>query len=219
MNGVAVGGLTLVGAFEMRSSLLPAFAAVGAFGFVISVLGSWQDAGQGHRLWWRAAAFAMRAVVTLMTVAGTIAALEGLHTAWGLLALTGWWALRPRRRRAPVREPRPGIGAGGRVATDVDDLVRRFASAPLARLSAARLEGGAARVEALARSLDDGSLARAWAECRAAGEPADAAQKLELAMIRGALLDELERRDPVAFASWLARGAPDGPPLPTRRRT
>lgn len=111
------------------------------------------------------------------------------------------------RRQRPSREPdatasRPTTGTSG-------ELV-------LWLRPGARIVGDA---ETLVRALDTASLARAWAACRAKGIPeASIQEQMELARLRQLLLDEFERRDPVAFAAWLKRGAPDEPPLPVDGR-
>lgn len=225
MMNVSVAGLTLVGAYAMRWSLVPAVASVGAFGFVASVVGLWQSGREGRRLWARAAALALRTVTTMLMLVGTVVTLDGFHTAWGAIAAAAWWAL-PRQRSAPRTEPPAAAPTpqpapwdsvdaieqrGGRL--DVDDLVRSFGGAPLARVRTANRDGGPARAQVLVRSFDNPALARAWSESRAAGEPSEPARRAELAAIRGMLLDEVERRDPAGFSSWLARGAPDDPPV------
>lgn len=232
MTGVSVAGLTLVGAYEMRWSLVLAVASVGAFGFVASVVGLWQSAYEGRRLWARAAALALRTVATMLMLVGTLVTLVGLHTAWGAIAAAAWWAL-PRQRPAPPGEspaeatttpqqlePRGAVDTveqrGAR--PDVDDFVRSVGGAPLARVWTATRDGGTAEAQVLVRSFDNAALARAWSESRTAGEPSEPARRAELAAIRGMLLDEVERRDPAAFSAWLARGAPDAPPVPTPER-
>jgi hypothetical protein len=67
--------------------------------------------------------------------------------------------------------------------------------------------GGPAAVDVV-RALSDAQLCRAWRRSLIALRQSRSPEELEqVAVLRRACLDEMELRDPVAFASWLASGA------------
>lgn len=72
-------------------------------------------------------------------------------------------------------------------------------------------------LEGLVRTLDGPALAQMWAKCQATVVPPGSAESVRMSLIRQAVLDELDRRDPAGFAAWLERGAPvDDPPVAGR---
>lgn len=220
MTGAALVGLALVGAFEMRSALLSVLLAVGAFGFVLAVMSSWQNGVTGRPLWARAARLALAGTAVPLVFVGSMVVLGGFSALLGVAMLLGWWVLRQRRRAAepPPREAEPAPPAHVQPGRDRDGMVVvRLSGAQedqvVLRLDPERLDELAHEVERLIRSLDGATLVRVWAACRDGGDPGDAAQRFQLVKLRQMVLDEIERRDPEAFASWLARGAPDDPPV------
>lgn len=211
MNGFSVAGLAVVGGLEMQSSLVLAAVAFGAFGFLVSAVGLWQGGQVGLRLLKRAASLAFRGFTSLLVVVGGMCVLEWPHLTWAALALVGWWAL-PRRRRPLAAAEAPGGGGPEGDGKREEEVVASLSGTPLALLRAAWRGESDGAAEAVVRSFDRVALARAWAQCRAMGDP-DPARAAEIVAIRGVILDEIEHRDPQAFESWLARGAADDPPV------
>lgn len=235
-----MGGLVLVGAFTLRSSLLAAVAAIGAFAFLASVAPLLVDGEQGRSLWRTSAAVSLRGVAIALALVGTLVALAGLHLMWGVLTVFLAW-LAPWRRFAAASGPARaaaadaaasasasaseeaedsdagGSGSPGNAdpptATDLDALVQSFSRTPIARVRSAVRAGGTKEAEAVVRSFDDRALWRAWTQARMV-DGSDPTRVAELTAVRAALLDEMERRDPAAFQAWLARGVPDDPPVP-----
>jgi hypothetical protein len=197
--GLAIGGLVFVGANEMGMGIAALVLAVGGFGFVTALMWLGRDGLGERRLWRLAGRYAWWAVAILLAFIGSIAALDGLSVLLGMGSLLAWWWLSGRRRDT-ASAPASVHGSG---PADVVVL----------SLGPVRPGQTVNDLESLMRSLDGAALARVWKACRSA-DGASPARQLELAGVRKMLLDELERRDPVAFSEWLARGAPDDPPLP-----
>lgn len=89
-------------------------------------------------------------------------------------------------------------------------LRRLRAARPPERRAEVALQGPltADQLAPLVQVLDDAPLCRAWtssfAQLRSAGT---SAERVELANLRAAYLDELEVRNPVGFHAWLLHGA------------
>lgn len=231
--GAAVVGLMAVGVVEMQASLIGALVSVGAFGFVVANIVLWQNGERSSALWRRSAAVALKAVTLLLVFVGSISVLDGGTSLVGVGMLFVWWRLRRRgtwvvgaqttQSQDSARHADADHALGSAQTRPGELPVRQTdreeglpAPVPPGRQLDLWLRPGfpmVGDVENLVRALDAPSLARAWAASRAKGITEGSVQdQMDLARLRQVLLDECERRDPVAFASWLERGAPDGPP-------
>ncbi|MGH4020312.1 MAG: hypothetical protein ACRDT0_13965 [Pseudonocardiaceae bacterium] len=166
-----------------------------------------------------------------LVAAGGVAAALGVVIA-GLVALLGAAALllvallaavSPQAMRWYVQHrPRPAAGAGRQPAHGMrSEGVHSEAGRDVRVAESA----GSAAGLAPAGSLTDEELCLAWrASFTAMGRESDPCARARIAGIRQTYLDELERRDPVGFARWMATGPRAGSDpgkyvIPTARRS
>jgi hypothetical protein len=193
---VTVGAMALVGLVEVGVAVIVAAVVSVALGAAAASL---LTSRRGHRR--SGIAVASRVARHGLLAVGVVLALAGSSSLFGrpgplvaTAALLAWWRLAARPR--PPAHPARG---------EVLRVLDRGANRPVPE-----------DVETAVRALDGPSLGRVWRACRPEGRVTGVPVRVqaELAGIREIVLDELERRDPDAFASWLARGATDDPPVP-----
>ena len=200
--GLVCGGLlALAGALALGASGL---VAVGVAGGVAAALaaGVAREAPGCDRGAVRESAVrtGAGAVCLLLLVSGT-AAIAGGVVAAVLIGLTavaglGYWLLRSSRVRANGQPP--AAGAGGTVRSWAPPAVRPVQSP----------EPWTGPVS----SLPTSALGHEWLRTTAAlAGRLDPATREEIVRRRQESLDELERRDPVGFASWLMAGSTGDP--------
>jgi hypothetical protein len=203
-----VGGLAVVGGVSLHGAGVLAVALAGVVaGCLGAGLARERPPLPGRRsaadAAWRAA---IGTVATFLVLAGS--AVVGGRAApvlvVGCLGVLGlaWWA----RRRASAIAPASPAPPPGAAFPPAPPSARRGLH-PSGRGTAPSGEPPAAALPPAA-GLPVEELSREWRRTAAVLESAgDAATRAQVVRRRGEVLDELERRDPAGFASWLANGA------------
>ncbi len=202
---VVVAGLALVGGLALRPAGLLAvgLAAVvtGALAAGIARESSDDDLRATVEATWQTAAWT---VGVLLVLAGVAAIAGGLVTtlvgAVGGMAGLAFWMVRTNGRQQPSSPP---------VAARPAPAVRPgpVPPAPVARPAVVTGNVAAGAGSASLSGLPIEALGREWMTTSAAlGAPLDPGARQAIVARRGAVLDELERRDPAGFARWLAAG-------------
>lgn len=203
---VVVGGLALVGGLSLRPAGLLAVGlaavVIGALAAGIARESSADDLRATVEATWQAAAWTIGVLLVLAGVAAIAGAL--VTTLVGAVAGTAGlatWMVRTnpfsRHQPSPMAAP-PAPGPARPTPAP---------SAPAVRPAIVTGNIAAGTDGTSLSGLPIEALGREWVATSAAlGAPLDPTARQAIVARRGAVLDELERRDPAGFARWLAAG-------------
>jgi hypothetical protein len=208
--GVLTGGLAVAGGASLPRTgavavVLAGVVAAGLAAGIARASGGMPSRARAVRAADRAAVGAVGVLLVLngcVVLAGVFA--PAVVVGWAGVVVLVWWLRRRERRRA--RQARPEASAAPfRLPAGPASRRRRHPSA--------RGAGPAPPVafptpEADLFGLSIEALGQEWLRSSAILEaPVDPATRARIVHRRQQALDELERRDPVGFARWLAAGA------------
>ncbi len=205
---VVVGGLALVGGLSLRPAGLLAvgLAAVvtGALAAGIARESSDDDLRATIDATWQTAAWTIGVLLVLSGVAAIAGALVTslVGAVAGVVGLAIWMVRTSPARRTPSPSP-----LAARPAPPARPTSAPAPDAPVGRPAVVSGNVAAGAGAGSLSGLPVEALGREWVATSAAlGAPLDPRAREVIVARRGAVLDELERRDPAGFARWLAAG-------------
>jgi hypothetical protein len=208
--GVLTGGLAVAGGTSLPGTaavtvVLAGVVAAGLAAGTARASGGVPSRARAVRAAERAAVGAVAVLLVLngcVVLAGVFAPVVAVG--WAAVVALVWWLRRGERRRAG--RPRPGVSVAPlRPPGGPASRRRRH---PSARGSGPAPPGAFPTPGADLVRLSTEALGQEWLRSSATLEaPVDPATRARIVHRRQQALDELERRDPVGFARWLAAGA------------